>query len=100
MSKTRERIVGEKIYPLVGFKELVKNFFGNGEEYYKDDEIEIEVNKIIEQENSDFIRNLEKSTTSTGKKSGGKKNDRLNVKTTKKEPTARHLEDRERDEER
>ena len=31
------------------FKELVKSFFGNGEAYVKDDEIDREVNKIIEE---------------------------------------------------
>ena len=82
------------------FKELVKSFFGNGEAYVKDDEIDREVNKIIEEQDSDFIRKQEKAVTSTGNKSGGKKSDRINVKAAKKEEAAKSINDRERDEER
>ena len=81
------------------FKELVKSFFGNGEAYVKDDEIDREVNKIIAEQDSDFIRKQEKAVT-TGNKAGGKKNDRINVKAAKKEELAKSGNDRERGEER
>lgn len=84
------------------FKELIKAFFGNGEAYVKDDDIEKEVNEIIAKQDSDFISKLEKAVISTENKSGGKKSksDISNFKVAKKEETVRNIDDKERDEER
>ena len=108
LRKQNRETLEEKILPLTKelgeFKEKVEHFNLKGVENTTKIVEQItnleKNNKIIEQENSGFIRNLEKSTTSTGKESGGKQSDRLNVKTTKNESATRHSEDRERDEER
>lgn len=98
MSKTRERIVEEKIYPLSGFKELVRNFFGNGEEYIEDADIDKAVAEIRGQENPGRISKLEEAlTTSTGGKSG-KKSKTINVNAERKSATKQ--KEKVRDEER
>ena len=82
------------------FRELLKSFFGNGEEYKKDDEIEIEVSKIEEAEDGDLIHRLEEATTSSGNKAGGKKGNRIKVEAPEVETAEIPLEEKERDEER
>lgn len=102
MSKIRNNYVGEKIYPLAGFKDFLNGLFGNSETYIEDDEIDNEVNKIIAEQDSSFISQQEKAVATTDNKAGGKKSksDRINIKAAKKGETVKSISDRERDEER
>ena len=100
MSRVKERVIGETYKPLEGIGKLVKAFFGNGETNIKEDDLDREVNAIMAEQDSNLISKYEKSVASSGNKAGGKKSDRIKVKTTNNEITSRQVEDRERDEER
>ena len=102
MSKVKNNYVGEKIYPLAGFKELLNGLFGSSKAYVEDNEIDDEVNKIIAEEDSAFISRQEKAVSTTESYAGGKKSksDRINVKAAKMEEATKSINDIERDEER
>ena len=77
MSRKKEIVYGEKIYPLVGFKELLKRFTSNydkPEEDYSDKHADEEAKKIAELSEK-RIKQLESkySGGNNGSRSSGKK---------------------------
>ena len=100
MKKVKERTVGEVYKPLDGFGKLFKAFFGNGEASIDDKDLDVELNKIIAEQDSSYIEKQEKAIASNGSKAGGKKSDRIKVKSNKEDVKAKQTKARERDEER
>lgn len=91
--KGRERIA-------FNFKDLLKSFFGNGEAYISEDEIENEVNEIISQEDTEYISNLEKTAgINTGKKDR-KRGKKLDVNHSQENQIEKNSSIKEREEER